>query len=178
MPGNQLLQMGLFVNKILIPFLFFLKKTPPFLLCTPSSSLPHATELWKHPGTFPPWRLFRWGPGQGIAGPASRYLPNGAVLPIGELGPAAQSKEWDKVLVAPQHWLFQSSSVLWVGALAGPGVLQMCLLPPHCPSPPLASPLQSYIILHIAAAVFPVFLIPLTRSLVPSNIPMLSMSPT
>lgn len=154
MPGNQVLQMGLFAKNIIILFLSFLEKTPPSLLCTLSFSHPHATELWKHLETFPPCNCSGGVQARASQAPASRYLLNGAVLPIGELVPAANSKERDKDLVTPQQWLFQSSSALWAGALAGPGVLQMCLRSLHCPFPPLASPLQSYIILQLQLQYF------------------------
>lgn len=46
----------------------------------------------------------------------------------------------------------------------------MRLLSPHRPSPPLASPLRSCIILHITAAIFPVFSIPWTLFQVPCSL--------
>lgn len=127
------------------------------------------------PSLSHPADLSGGGPGQGIAAclaraPASRYLPNGAVLLLGKLVQENNWREGDKELVIPWHLVFQSSFPLRAATSARPGVLQMCLLSPHRPSPPLASPLQSYIILHIAAAVFPVFPIPLTLSHVPCSL--------
>lgn len=115
------------------------------------------------------------GPGQGIPAcparaPASRYLPNGAVLLLGGLVQATKSKDRDKGLGTPRCLLFQSSFALRATTSARPGVLQMCLPSPHRPSPPLASPLQSYIILHTAAAIFPVFPIRLALSHVPCSL--------
>lgn len=164
--------MVLFANKIIIFFSFFFwKKNHPSLLCAPNSAPHHATGLWKHPESFPPCRPFWWGARPGQRSPCQQVPPRrGCASP--RWAGASNSVEGMRQGAGktPQQLLFQSSFAPPAVTLTRPGVLQMCLLSPHRPSPPLASPLQSYIILHIAAAICPVFPIPLTLSHVPCSL--------
>lgn len=113
MPGNQLLQMGLFAKKIFFSLFFFsFWKNLPSLLRTPNSGPHHATGLWKHPKPFAPCRPFLGGVQSPARAPASRYLPNGAVLLLGGLVQAMKLKDRDKGLGTPRRLLFQSSFAL------------------------------------------------------------------
>lgn len=53
MPGNQILQMDLFANKIIILFLSFLKKTPTLLALHTQLQLPPCYRAVETPWDFP-----------------------------------------------------------------------------------------------------------------------------
>jgi len=172
---TQLLQMGLSANKRIIVFLFFLEKTHPSCYTRPTPVLDMLQDCGNTASLSQPVDLSGGEPAQGITArpgraPASGYLPHGAVPLPGQLVPATESKDRDKELVTPWRLLFQSSFALQAVTSARPDVPQKRLLSPHRPFPSFVSLLLSYVMLHTAAAVSPVFPVPLTLSHVPCSL--------